>query len=200
MSIIQTMTGGSIRHLVPVPRSRTKGLLAETFVAIEREFALVPPLTIHSACPEVMAGVWAAFREIFVVDPGHRKERELVAAGVSLINECPYCVDVHSAMLDATGDHGLAAAIRGDGHQAADNPLLQWSKATLTPDAAIQTNRPFAQPLAPQMLGTAFLFHYINRMVSVFLDDSPAPVRFSSRLGRNLFGRAFGGLDRKSVV
>ncbi|MBU2588177.1 MAG: carboxymuconolactone decarboxylase family protein [Alphaproteobacteria bacterium] len=201
MSFIQTMTGGSVRYLEPVKRTQAKGLLAQTYEAIEREFALVPPLTIQSACPEVLAGLWIAFREVFVVDPDHRTEREIVSAGISQVNECPYCVEVHSAMLDATGDHGLAMAIRSDGREADENAVLQWAKATLTPGDARLANPPFPLRLAPQMLGTALLFHYVNRMVSVFLDESPSPMRFTSRIGRNLFGRVFGGtLGRRLVT
>jgi hypothetical protein len=80
MSFIQTMTGGSVRHLNPVKRAKATGLVAEIYAALDREFALVPPLTIHSVCPDVLAGAWVAMREAFIVDPDHRAVREAVAS------------------------------------------------------------------------------------------------------------------------
>ncbi|MEQ1541385.1 MAG: carboxymuconolactone decarboxylase family protein [Novosphingobium sp.] len=191
MSLIQTMTGGSVRYLAPVKRAKATGLVAAVYGAIEREFALVPPLTIHSACPEILAGAWSAMREAFVVDPDHRALREAVASGVSLANRCPYCVDVHTAMLDASGDHALADRIRSAG--AGDNALIAWASATRQCGAPALEAPPFAKQLVPQLLGTAVLFHYINRLVSVFLSESAAPLRLRSALPRKLFGRAFGG-------
>lgn len=198
MSFIQTMTGGSVRHLSPVKRAKATGLVAEVYAALDREFALVPPLTIHSVCPEVLAGAWAAMREAFIVDPDHRAVREAVASGVSLANQCPYCVDIHTAMLDAGGNHALADSIRNAG--GGTDTLIAWAKATGEYGAPELEHPPFPARLVPQMLGTAVLFHYINRLVSVFLKESAAPLPLRSPLSRKLFGRAFGGTVGKHLL
>lgn len=198
MSFIQTMTGGSIRHVTPVRKSGASGLTAAVYDSLEREFALVPPLTIHSPCPEVLAGAWIAMREAFIVDPEHRALRETVASGVSLANACPYCVDIHTAMLDAGGDHALADSIRSA--EGGDDALIAWARATRHRGAAELEHPPFAAQLIPQMLGTAVLFHYINRMVSVFLTESAAPVPLRSAVSRKLFGRTFGGTVGKHLL
>lgn len=198
MSLIQTLTGGSIRHLTPVSRAKATGLVAATYDALELEFALVPPLTIHSVCPETLAGAWAAMREAFIVDPSHRVAREAVASGVSLANQCPYCVDIHTAMLDANGDHALADSIRTDDCGA--DTLTVWAKATRYCGAPELKALPFPKRLIPQMLGTAVLFHYINRLVSVFLSENAAPLPLRSALSRKIFGRAFGGKVGKNLL
>ena len=94
------------------PRGAT-GLVASVYEQVAREFAVVPPITIHSAVPEILAGLWCLTREAFIVGMG-RARREMVAAGVSRTNRCPYCVEVHSAMLHATRDHDLARKLSSD--------------------------------------------------------------------------------------
>ncbi len=86
-------------------RGDATGLVATIYEQMADEFAIVPPLTIHSVVPDILAGVWCLSREAFVVGPGGRVRREMVAAAVSRSNACPYCVEVHSAMLHATQDH-----------------------------------------------------------------------------------------------
>lgn len=198
MSFIQTMTGGGIRHVTPVRRAEAQGLVREVYQGLEREFALVPPLTILSPSPAVLAGAWVAMREVFIVDPEHRAAREVVASGVSLANACPYCVEVHSAMLDGSGRHDLAEAIRAE--HSGEDPLLAWARASRSPGNPLLVTYPFPHALAPQMLGTAVLFHFINRMVTLFVADSPAPVPLRSTFARKLFGRAFGGTVGKHLL
>jgi AhpD family alkylhydroperoxidase len=200
MSFIQTMTGGGIRHVEPVRKARASGLVREVYAALEREFALVPPLTILSPSPAILAGAWVATREVFIVDPAHRAAREVVASGVSLANACPYCVEVHSAMLDGSGQHDVADEIRSAASGATGNALLDWARASRQPGDKALAILPFSPDLAPQMLGTAVLFHFINRMVSVFVADSPAPVPLRSSPVRKLFGRAFGGTVGKHLL
>lgn len=200
MSFIQTMTGSGIRHVAPVRKAEATGLVRDVYASLEAEFALVPPLTILSPSPPVLAGAWTAMREVFIVDPAHRAEREIVASGVSLANACPYCVEVHSAMLDGSGRHEVADAIRADGAEQDGDPLLAWARASRDPGSALLARPPFPKRLAPQMLGTAVLFHFINRMVSLFVADSPAPVALKSGLARKLFGRAFGGTVGKHLL
>ena len=79
-----------------------------------------------------------------------RPDKEAVAVAVSELNRCPYCVDAHSAMLRSTGT-------------PAPPPLQDWAAATRTPGAAIVRNPPFSAPHVPELVGTAVLFHYINR-------------------------------------
>jgi AhpD family alkylhydroperoxidase len=106
-SLQERLTSSSVRHITPVPSGAATGLVAEVYAQARNEFALVPPLTIHSVVPEILAGVWCLTREAFVVGRAGRGARETVAAAVSKSNECPYCLDVHSAMLHAVGTMGL---------------------------------------------------------------------------------------------
>ena len=141
----RSMVGGAVRYVRPVSRGEASGLVAAVYEQIAGEFALVPPMTLHSPVPEILAGVWCVSREAFVVGRAGRARRETVAAAISRINECPYCVEVHTGMLHAAAEHRLAAGLlTGEGARAAaeGNPLVAWGLATHTPGAAILGHSP----------------------------------------------------------
>lgn len=188
-----------IRHIAPVNSGKATGLVAEVYRQMEREFQLAPPFTIHAVIPELLAGVWIASRESLICGPTDRVAREVVAATVSQLNACPYCVDVHSMMLGGAGRQDLAEAVAADPKARNLAPavaaLVEWSAATCSPGAQILSTPPFAEIDRPQLFGTAVMFHYINRMVNVFLEASPIPLRIPK-----VFQRAFGATMTKRIV
>lgn len=106
----------------------------------------------------------------------------MIAAAVSRINACPYCVDVHSMMLNDAGRNDLAnnflTPLQAEFQEMADSkPIVAWALATRSPGAPILASPPFSQQDAPQMIGTAVMFHYINRVVNIFLEESPMPFK-----------------------
>ncbi|GAA1010955.1 alkyl hydroperoxide reductase AhpD [Acrocarpospora pleiomorpha] len=131
-----------VRHVTPVPPGAARGLVADVYAQVERDFGmLAPPVALHSAAPDVMAGVWMLLRESLLAQGlVPRAAKELVATEVSRANACPYCVDVHGATLRGLGGPAPAA-----------------------PDPG------------PEVTGTRLTFHYLNRMVNVFLGESPLP-------------------------
>jgi hypothetical protein len=76
--------------------------------------------------------------------------------------------------------------------------IAEWASATLTPDAPILHMPPFSESEAPAFIGTAVFFHYINRMVTILLGQSPLP--FSSGIPKQVSMRLaawfFGGAIR----
>jgi len=100
-------------------------------------------------------------------------------------------------MLDATADHDAADAIlRGEYDRIGDpqlKALVQWVLARATPQATGALPPPFAPGEAPEIIGTAIAFHYINRMVNVFLGETFLPVPAALKgLTRRLFGATVG--------
>ncbi len=197
----RSTVGGAVRYVRPVSRREAGELVATVYDQIAEEFALVPPMTLHSPVPEILAGVWCVAREAFVVNHAGRARRETVAAAISRTNDCPYCVEVHTGMLHAAAEHRLAAGlltVEGARAAAEDNPLVAWGLATRSPGVAILANPPFAPDEAPQILGTAVIFHFINRMVNIYLDETPMPVKMRGTTLRSMAGRLFGAtLGRK---
>ena len=170
----------AIRYVQPVAPNSTEGLVARVYPQIKKEFgALVEPFTLHSPSPELLAGAWSACRESLLVGSVGREVKEAVAATVSRINQCPYCVDAHTIMLDAISARNAAEAII---HQqddqirdAALRSVVEWAAATRSPGAKALLSPPFSQEDAPEIIGTALFFHYVNRMASVLLSDTPLP-------------------------
>jgi len=165
-----------IRYLAPVPARAATGLVATVYDEVRREFgALVEPFTLHAAAPPLLAGVWRACRATLVTGAVRRDVKEAVAAAVSRANRCRYCVDAHVVMLDGARAHDAARAIAADDEGAIADPLVRrayaWGAASRLPAGP----PPFAPAEWPEIVGTALVFHYINRPVTVLLGDSPLP-------------------------
>jgi AhpD family alkylhydroperoxidase len=153
--------------------------VATVYRRMEAEFGLLaPPVALHAAAPEVLAAVWTILRETLLVgDPADRAAKEAVAAAVSRANACPYCVEVHGAAFAGVGGDGLSSGIVTGRLAEIGDPWLRelaaWAGASGERAASARRPAPFDIELAPSFIGVATTFHYINRMVTVFLGESP---------------------------
>lgn len=165
----------SIKYVKPKSYRQIEKAHRPMYRQIKRDFGMIAePFLLHSPNPELMAGVWAVVRETVLVGEVPRAQKEIIATCVSKSNDCPYCVDAHATMLASMGDSSyLGLTERVDVGES--TPLQQWAMSTKNPNAAIVQSPPFDFDQAPEMIGTAVAFHYINKMVTVFLDDSPIP-------------------------
>jgi hypothetical protein len=103
-------------------------------------------------------------------------------------------------MLNAISAHNSAEAIlhqRDDQIRDAEvRSIVKWAAATRSPGAKVLLSPPFSQEDAPEIIGTALFFHYVNRMASVLLSDTPLPSNhpllkeFLKRMAGWLFSRA----------
>ena len=170
----------AIRYIQRVAPNVAEGLVGQVYAQIKKEFgALAEPFTLHSPSPELLAGAWSACRESLLVGNVRRDVKEAVAATVSRINRCPYCVDAHTIMLNATSAHNSADAIIHQRDDQIRDPavrsIVEWAAATRSPGAEVLLSPPFSQKDSPEIIGTAVFFHYVNRMVSVLLSETPLP-------------------------
>lgn len=208
--LIDSLTPLHVRYLHPVSPRRATGALASLYGQIREDFQLVAPLTLHSQQPHLLAGVWALVRESqLVADRVPRDRKEALAAAVSSTNACPYCIDAHLGMLAATmpQDDGSdpVGAILARNTAAIGDPqtqaLVAWGLACRTPGAEPLRNPPFTAETAPEVLGTALVYHYINRMAHVFLPGSPLPLKLPGarlrRWGIGMFGVMAEGIAGK---
>ncbi|MER5179319.1 carboxymuconolactone decarboxylase family protein [Streptomyces sp. NPDC002896] len=190
------------RYTDPPPPKSAVGRTAEVFAQIAEDFGIERASTfvVLSSAPELLVATWALMRESLIAGDGTRTGKELVAAGVSLANRCPFCVDAHTMLLHATGDHALAEAL-ARGEQPADEEharVLAWGSATRNPGAPGLGVLPFPRTHAPAYVGTALAFHFINRIVSALLTENLLPgnaQRF--RVVRSLVGRSVAGTVRR---
>jgi AhpD family alkylhydroperoxidase len=167
-----------IRHVTPVPPRAATGLVERVYRQMEADFGMVaPPLMLHAPAPAALAACWSILRETLLV-PGlaRRDDKEAVAAAVSLSNRCPYCVDVHGTALAGLTPGADARSLATDRMDAIAEPrlgeLARWARASGTGN---RRPTPFPRALAPEFIGVAVTFHHINRMVNIFLCDSPFP-------------------------
>lgn len=185
MSALERFGDRAIQHIRPVSRKRASGLVALVYDQLEQEFQLAPPLTVHSAAPRLLAAVWSATRETLVVGDG-RITKEAVAAAVSAANACPFCIDVHSVMLEAGSQRDVAVAIATQQLEDVKDPqtraLVRWSLATTRPLDSRTLMPPLPAGAATAYAGTAIVFHYINRVVNVFMREG-SPLALPVGLG-----------------
>jgi len=183
------------RYTTPPPPKSATGLTAAVYAQLAEDFGIerAPTFVVLSSAPELLAATWALMRESLIAGEGDRAAKELAALGVSVANRCPFCVDAHTLLLHATGDHSLAEAV-ARGETPADERharVLAWGKASRTPGASELTPYPFPADHAPAYIGTVLSFHFINRIVSALLTENLLPgnaQRF--RAVRSLAGRS----------
>ncbi len=186
---------GDVRYVRPVPPRSATGVVARVYAAAENEFGLLaPPVALHSPDPSVLAATWLLLRETLIATAGpQRAVKEAVAAGVSLANRCPYCVEVHGAVLGGVlGDRGRAdaEAVAADRLEQVGDPVVRAVVAWARDGGPVPSFVPAAH--VPQLLGTALAFHHLNRVVTVFLGPSPLPSvlpAVARRPARSLLGR-----------
>lgn len=191
------------RHTSPVPRKSATGLVAAVYEQMASDFLLADgPLMSLSSAPDILAATWALTRESEIAGPAPRGNTELVAVAVSRVNRCSYCIDAHTALAHATGEHDLAEAVRG-GETPADPriaSLVAWAGSTGSIDAIPVSSLPFPVSEHVAYLGAALVTHVINRVVQSLLHDRLLPGRLgSSATVRRLAGRAFARTVRHDV-
>ncbi|MFF3258108.1 carboxymuconolactone decarboxylase family protein [Streptomyces sp. NPDC002932] len=189
---------GPFRYTSPAPPESATGVVADVYAQMAKDFGIERAATfvVLSASPPLLTGAWAVLRESLLAGRVSRTDKEVVAAGVSLANRCPFCVDAHTVLLHATGDHRLAETIARDEQpkDPAHRQLLSWGKDMSTP-------QPFPSADAPEHIGTALSFHFINRVVSSLLTESMLPFGLQRlRAVRSAAGRTLARTVRRELA
>ncbi|MGZ3118691.1 carboxymuconolactone decarboxylase family protein [Streptomyces sp. H62] len=192
------------RHTEPIPPKAATGRVAEIYEQITRDFGIPEPapFVVLSSAPELLAPAWALMRESLIAGPGGRTGKEVAAFGVSQANRCRFCVDAHTMLLHATGDHALAERLaRGQEPQDERHArVLEWARRTRVP-GAVREPYPFPREETPGYLGTALSFHFINRVVSALVTESVLPGDAQRlRPVRSLAGRSLSRAVRRTAV
>ncbi|BCJ41162.1 alkyl hydroperoxide reductase AhpD [Actinoplanes ianthinogenes] len=188
-----------VRHLGPVRPGRAPDRVAAVCRQMEAEFGMpAPPVALHAAAPEVLDAVWLVLRETLLAgDPADRAAKEAVAAAVSLANSCPYCVEVHGATLIGTRRDDDARRIAEGRLDEVRDPALRALAGWARDGAPIRLRA----DRAAIVTGVAVTFHYLNRVVNVFLPETPlADVPVGGRdAARRVAASVFGRLARAVV-
>ncbi|HST47318.1 carboxymuconolactone decarboxylase family protein [Jatrophihabitans sp.] len=195
-----------VRHVSPVrPDGGPDGTVARVYRQAEQDFGmLAPPVALHSPAPGPLAASWMMLRESLLADGlVPRATKEAVAAAVSLGNSCPYCITVHATTLSALLGTPTGAAVSADDLAAIPDPRIravaQWARRSASLPDSRSSEVPFSREQAPELIGVAVTFHYLNRMVDIFLADSPLPPNVPGPARSNalrLLGRFMGSAAR----
>ncbi|MFI2779634.1 carboxymuconolactone decarboxylase family protein [Streptomyces sp. ALB3] len=188
---------GPFRYTSPEPPKAATGEVADVYAQLATDFGIKEATTfvVLSASPPLLTATWSLMRESLLAGRASRTGKELVAAGVSLANRCPFCATAHAVLLHATGDHRLAETVlRGDEPEdPGDRRLLAWGKDMSTP-------QPFPAREAAEYVGTALAFHFINRVVSSLLSERMLPGGAEKyRLVRSTAGRSLAATLRREL-
>jgi len=113
-----------IRYVKPVLQSLVSGITSEVYQQMKDDFMPAPLLMLHSAATEILQGVWSIVRETLLSGSTDRAVKEVVAAAISKINDCNYCLEAHTLLLRSTSGHRLADAILSGDYDHIDDPKL----------------------------------------------------------------------------
>jgi Carboxymuconolactone decarboxylase family len=176
---------GQIRYVSPVRPRAADGLVALVYAQAERDFGmLAPPVALHSPAPGPLAAAWVMLREtLLVTGRATRAEKEVVAAATSAGNSCPYCVTVHQA--------AARGVIRGP--LPAEDGTGDGRLAEIARYARRHGDIPVPDEYFPELAAVALTFHYLNRMVNVFLPESLLPPQ-APKAVRSGFMRVLGSV------
>ena len=167
-----------MRFIEPITQDAATGLVARTYDAIETYMgapavARNGPFLAHSPDAELLAAFWSVAYETVLVDGRlPRADKHAVAAIVSKVNECPFCVETHAFYSGLEGElsdvellmNGLTDGITDAGRRR----LAEWAAATRDPMSETTRTPPFTPEEAPEAIGTAVAFHYLDRVVTFF--------------------------------
>ncbi len=173
-----------IKHIRYINEKNAQGRLKEIYTHIKLNFGkIVEPFVLHSINTNLTAGSWILLYEIILVDNKvSRSIKEATATCISEVNKCRYCVDAHSIMLFGTDDKLIDKIYEIKNEKiipkTKDEKIIHWALNSIDLENEIIKNPPFTKQEAPEIIGTAILFNYINRMVTVFAGETPLPINF----------------------
>jgi len=177
-----------VRYFTPTPPPVARGVVASVYEQVAGEMLIViPPALLHSPAPEVLAAYWMLYREPLLADGAvDRRTKEVAAAAVSVATTCPYCVDMHStALYDLATENDAEALVADrldDVADAGTRAVAAWARHAHVPDEP--SVHPLPEAHRAELVGVVVGFHYLTRMVNVFLPSSLLPSRFGPAMRR----------------
>ncbi|MEA5510549.1 hypothetical protein VB715_12315 [Crocosphaera sp. UHCC 0190] len=163
---------------------------------IKRHHTWGKPFALHALIIRLLKAVWILYYETeLVTQQVSPQNKEAIISAVSKVNQCPFCASSHTA-------NDVKQALDSKALNLIPNKkkrlLVKWSLATLSPEAKIVQSPPFSRKEAPEIITTAILFHYLNRMLNIFLPQESEEENFSKlNKCKQLKGQVFGWLKNQ---
>jgi hypothetical protein len=183
--IVSSVVQRQVHHVSPVAPAAAAGVVAAVYQQVAEELGLViPPVLLHSPSPPSLAAYWMLMREPLLTGGAvDRLAKEAVAAAVAVANVCPYCVDMHSIGMYELSTADDAEAIVADRvAEIADRrvrALAWWARWAHQPGEVAGDQPAFTAAERAELVGVVVGFHYLSRMVNVFLSGYLLPPRLA---------------------
>lgn len=189
------MLNKTVRHVGVVSHKDATGVVRAVYDQAREEVGMLPePVTMFSSAPHLVTATWAPFREsLLSTGEASRVVKEAVAARVSALNKCPYCVDAHTIMLYGGGAGDFATSLLSGTPDPAGDPELtaisDWVSTVMTrPPRPVPA--PFPAEQVPEIVGTLVHFHFLNRVINVLLNGTFLPgTERAQRIARRVAGK-----------
>lgn len=186
MGVMMEQMGPMSVHVVSTkaPRGAPARLARRVYRQMRRDFFVASPFSLHASVPELLAGTWSVVRESLFTGDVPRAKKEIVASAVSKANECPFCIGAHQAAVRAA--------------RAEDAAIQAWAEGSNAANSEALRTLPFPASEKPEYFATIVAFHYLNRMVSAFLDSKMMPTPdFMDPMADSMATIMMGGMIRK---
>jgi len=170
----------NVKYVDVVPAKAAQGLIRAVYDQARKEIGMLPDaVTMFSPSEQIGTASWGLFREALLsTGPAPRLVKEAVAAQVSKLNDCPFCVDAHSIMLYGGGAGTFATSLLSGAPELAGDPELtavaEWAESVMIRPAG-QVTAPFPGEQVPDVVGTLVEFHFLNRVINVLLAGTFLP-------------------------
>jgi hypothetical protein len=183
----------------PMNLKNSEGLLRKVLIQSQKDFFINGTITSHASCPDLMAGMWMAGREIALVDgqiPAWLKKA--MGAALSEVNKCPYCEDMLLSLTFGASESNLASSLKENDLTLIEDEevkrIMEWVKASSSKHSKKLKEPPFSVSQMSEALGNLIVFGYTNRISDFTLNGSPVPW-----MGRSISLRLFGVELKESV-
>lgn len=176
-------------HLNDLNFKNATGLSKSVFDQMNQDFTMAEPFTISYPSEHQLAYRWMLNREAYLVNTNvERVLKDAVAYGVSIANQCSFCAEGHEMMIAASGHHKEAKLIPYSNEQNEGKifKIADWAKQSYEPNNDLVKSPPFSSQEAPEIIGTFFCFNVTNRLVNLFLGESPVPIPKNQKLLRSI--------------
>ncbi|WP_430788008.1 carboxymuconolactone decarboxylase family protein [Actinoplanes sp. G11-F43] len=200
--VISSVAQRQVRHVVPVDPAAAHGVVDGIYRQVADEMRMViPPALLHSPSPEALTAYWLLLREpLLPAGAAGRAAKEAVASAVATATTCPYCVDMHTINLyELLGEQAAETIAAAAPDELADpglRALVGWAAGAHRPGAG----RPGTARggCRAELIGVLVGFHYLCRMVNVFLSPALVPPRLGPG-ARRRFKRGVSVLTRPTL-
>src|SRR5262249_28380392 len=146
----------NVKYVNVAPPKTAQGTIRAVYDQARKEIGMLPDAVVmFSPSESIGTTSWGLFRETLLSSgPAPRLVKEALAAQVSKLNECPFCVDAHTIMLYGGGAGTFATSLLSGAPELAGDPELTavagWAEAVMTRPAG-QVAAPFPAEQVPDV-------------------------------------------------